>query len=113
MVIKQKAITKAKARYEAQGYSVTTDKHDLTATKGIHKIFEVYHDNGQKVCILNFKNGKKDGEQLWWSDNGTPFARELWKNGKYVITVGCRENHPVELINKSYLFLEIDNILKN
>lgn len=42
-----------------------------------------------------------------------PAFELLRKNGKYVITVGCRENHPVELINKSYLFLEIDNILKN
>jgi uncharacterized LabA/DUF88 family protein len=42
-----------------------------------------------------------------------PAFELLRKKGKYIITVGCKENHPIELINKSYLFLEIENILKN
>jgi uncharacterized LabA/DUF88 family protein len=42
-----------------------------------------------------------------------PAFELLRKKGKYIVTVGCKGKHPIELINKSYLFLEIENILKN
>ena len=105
---RQQAMAKAKAKYEAQGYSVTTGDHELAAIKGIYKICEGYYDNGQKACIrnfingkwhgeykswhnngqllytLNYKDGKIDGLQFEWNKDGTPKPTELWENGEFV-----------------------------
>ena len=105
---KIQALAKAITKYEAQGYTVTTGDHELTAIKGIYKIWESYHDNGQKACILNFindkldgaqkrwynngqkayicnyKNGKQDGKQEGWNEDGTETAAELWKDDKFI-----------------------------
>jgi len=79
----EQAITKAKAKYEAQGYSVTIERDAyLTATKGIHKIFEGYYKNGQKVYTRNYKNGKWHGEYKSWYDNGQKAYTHNYKNGK-------------------------------
>ena len=104
----EQAITKAKAKYEAKGYSVTTTQLGLIATKGIYKIWLRYYDNGQqqyiynfkngKYCgeqkrwynngqqeyILNYKNGKMDGEQLSCNEDGTQRPLQLWENGKFI-----------------------------
>jgi len=105
---RQQAMAKAKAKYEAQGCTVTVGTYALTAIKGIYKIWEGYHNNGQKAYICNYKNGKQDGkqegwyengkkeyiynfkdgkfhgEQLRWNEDGTEEPTELWENGEFV-----------------------------
>jgi len=78
------ALANAKARYKAQGYSVTVGTYALTAIKGIYKIWEGYHNNGQKAYICNYKNGKQDGKQEGWNEDGTETAAELWKDDKFI-----------------------------
>jgi len=78
----QLALAKAKAKYEAEGYNVFTTESAVFATKGIYEVWERYHDNGQKACILNYKNGKVDGEQKRWYNNGQLWYTLNYKDGK-------------------------------
>ena len=78
----QQAMAKAKAKYEAKGYSVTTTQLGLIATKGIYKARESWFENGQQQYIYNFKNGKYCGEQERWYENGQQQFICNFKNGK-------------------------------
>jgi uncharacterized LabA/DUF88 family protein len=39
-----------------------------------------------------------------------PALEALRKKGRYVITVGFKENHPIELINMSHIFYDLTNV---
>ena len=46
------------------------------------------------------------------SDNDyIPVLEYLKRKGKYICTVGFLKNHPIELINLSYMFIDITNYL--
>ena len=90
----EQAITKAKAKYEAQGYSVTIERDAfLTATKGIYEAVEGYYDNGQQCYIGGYKNGKLDGERITWSRDGTSFYGSLSRDGEFVKNISGYKRH--------------------
>ena len=82
--ITQKALDNAKAHYEAQGYTVKTGDHELTATKGIYGVWELFYKNGQKKYICNHKDGKTDGKQFAWKEDGTKKPTELWEDDVFI-----------------------------
>ena len=41
-----------------------------------------------------------------------PVLEYLKRKGKYIVTIGIKEKHPIELINLSYLFIDITDYLK-
>ncbi|MCP4924245.1 MAG: hypothetical protein GY915_09535, partial [bacterium] len=42
----------------------------------------LWHENGQKLRELNYKDGKKEGLQMRWYYNGQKWSEFLFKNGK-------------------------------
>ena len=51
------------------------------------------YENGQKQAEDNFKDGKRDGLQLFWHQNGQKRGEINWKNGKQNgLYVGWYEN---------------------
>lgn len=48
-----------------------------------YRLTEHYQD-GQKMCIMGFKNGTLHGEHTDWYANGALRSNQKWKNGKQV-----------------------------
>ncbi|MGV3507830.1 MAG: toxin-antitoxin system YwqK family antitoxin [Sphingobacteriaceae bacterium] len=44
-------------------------------------LYRTYHVNGQPQCICNYKNGKRDGTQLYYFDNGQLGSRIIYADG--------------------------------
>lgn len=44
-------------------------------------LYRTYHVNGQPQCVCNYKNGKRDGMQLFYFDNGQLGSRIIYADG--------------------------------
>ena len=56
------------------------------------KRFTLY-EFGKKKKEVNFKDGKKDGLQMWWHENGQKRHEENYKDGKlHGLDIGWHEN---------------------
>jgi uncharacterized LabA/DUF88 family protein len=78
---------------------ITDGKEKALDTSIIIKMFEIidYYD----IVVL-----------LASDRDYIPAFELLRKKGKYIVTIGCKRTHPIELINKSYLFLDLENIIQ-
>jgi len=99
----QQALAKAKAKYEALGYTVITGNDELTATKGIYEVCGGYHDNEHLMYILNYKDGKQDGKQFWRNEDGTEKPTLVYKDGKFI----------TEIISKQITYAEYKAIQRS
>ena len=43
-----------------------------------------FHSTGKKKYDLNFKDGKEDGLQTWWYENGQKSAEGIYKDGELI-----------------------------
>ena len=86
----QQAMAKAKAEYEAKGYTVKLDTIIpykeyiglLNVEKGQYRISISYHDNGNMSSISRSKNGKLHGLSKLYACNGKLHWQAGYKNGK-------------------------------
>ena len=46
-----------------------------------------YYENGQLQFKSNYKDGKKDGETFWYKENGKLIKTEIYKDGKFIETI--------------------------
>ena len=52
-----------------------------------------FHGNGQKLREVNYKNGKKDGLDVWWHKTGQKSSEANYKDGKeHGLYVSWHEN---------------------
>lgn len=45
---------------------------------------EIWWHNGQKTGEINYKNDKQDGLEIWWHENGQKYRERNWKDGKVI-----------------------------
>ena len=86
----EKATVESVAEVKPESVSVNAEELEIRETiwylKGSDvpytgKAFKLY-ENGQKQAEDNFKDGKRDGVQLFWHQNGQKRGEETFKEGK-------------------------------
>ena len=49
-----------------------------------NRLYTSYWDNGQKKNEGNYKDGKKDGKNIWWYINGEIKSETYYKDGECI-----------------------------
>ncbi len=69
--------------YTIEGQITSLYKKRAKRNKLIREgVAKYWHKNGQLMSKLNFRKGKKHGEQLYYWDNGVMCRKEFYKKGK-------------------------------
>ena len=55
-----------------------------------------YHGTGKKYHEQNFKDGKKDGLETWWYENGQKEYEGIFKDGKLISSKRWNEDGSVK-----------------
>tara|TARA_B110000211_G_scaffold222191_1_gene270595 strand:+ start:731 stop:1018 length:288 start_codon:yes stop_codon:yes gene_type:complete len=58
--------------------------YDQNTKEPLTGIVEIFGENGQLVRRANYVDGKKDGLEEWFDENGKLFSADTFKNGEII-----------------------------